>query len=529
MKRRRLASTPSAPTSCRREGRHGARRRHHFSSLSAVLDSLKVNDEEKVGVSIVERAIEEPLRSIAERRLGRLGGARQGAQAKVARFDAATEEYEDLVEVRGHRSDQGVRRRAAERRLGRRVAADHRGDRDEKPEAGGAGALSGVLDTNASFDDAALGRPGAASSRLGRRLQARFADRFGRRVDHERRSSASKHRPRSATERREPAPAPPRSGRRQTRERAQAPGFRAAICAAVACRARRGARASLAGLPNGSTGAGYDPFGFDEDVTALPAHGGRVPLLVSRGGSGLEHVPAEGAVFVVADHAGDAFALGRSDDRHGASARGGDAEFGSRPRPVLLADDPLLVDESWPSRSSSGRPSPPSSSSTSEDRHGVSGGGARLRQSCTKAYQLQRFGLGFMRLALEHRVPILPVGIISSEEQSPGLADRQWLRRLVGAPAFPITVTMPWLRSRSASYRCREVSPDVRAVDELFQGDFDADDAELQPKVDQAEEQDQPLDHQALQAQGLSVLLSSGPRDHSRFLASTSPAIARSS
>ena len=30
----------------------------------------------------------------------------------------------------------------------------------------------------------------------------------------------------------------------------------------------------------------------------------------------------------------------------------------------------------------------------------------------SKAYRLQRFGLGFMRLALEHHVPILPVGVV---------------------------------------------------------------------------------------------------------------------
>ena len=35
-------------------------------------------------------------------------------------------------------------------------------------------------------------------------------------------------------------------------------------------------------------------------------------------------------------------------------------------------------------------------------------------------YQLQRFGLGFMRLALETQTPIVPVGIVGSEEQSPG-------------------------------------------------------------------------------------------------------------
>jgi 1-acyl-sn-glycerol-3-phosphate acyltransferase len=63
----------------------------------------------------------------------------------------------------------------------------------------------------------------------------------------------------------------------------------------------------------------------------------------------------------------------------------------------------------------------------------------------SKRYQLQRFGLGFMRLALETETPIVPVGIVGSEEQSPAFADVKWLGRLVGSPAFPITPLFPWL------------------------------------------------------------------------------------
>ncbi len=60
-------------------------------------------------------------------------------------------------------------------------------------------------------------------------------------------------------------------------------------------------------------------------------------------------------------------------------------------------------------------------------------------------YRLQRFGLGFMRLALETETPIVPVGIVGSEEQQPGLANLEGLGRMLGMPAFPITPTFPWL------------------------------------------------------------------------------------
>jgi 1-acyl-sn-glycerol-3-phosphate acyltransferase len=60
-------------------------------------------------------------------------------------------------------------------------------------------------------------------------------------------------------------------------------------------------------------------------------------------------------------------------------------------------------------------------------------------------YKLQRFGTGFLRLALEAQTPIVPVAVIGSEEQQPGLANWKALGRLLGMPAFPVTPTFPWL------------------------------------------------------------------------------------
>ncbi len=61
------------------------------------------------------------------------------------------------------------------------------------------------------------------------------------------------------------------------------------------------------------------------------------------------------------------------------------------------------------------------------------------------AYQLQEFGLGFMRLALETGAPIVPFAVVGSEEQAPAIANLRSLGRLLGMPAFPITLTWPWL------------------------------------------------------------------------------------
>jgi 1-acyl-sn-glycerol-3-phosphate acyltransferase len=68
-----------------------------------------------------------------------------------------------------------------------------------------------------------------------------------------------------------------------------------------------------------------------------------------------------------------------------------------------------------------------------------------LNKLFTQRYRLQKFGLGFMRLALETDTPIIPAAVVGSEEQAPAIANVKPLARLIRAPAFPITLTFPWL------------------------------------------------------------------------------------
>lgn len=94
----------------------------------------------------------------------------------------------------------------------------------------------------------------------------------------------------------------------------------------------------------------------------------------------------------------------------------------------------------------------------------------------SEAYQLQNFGLGFMRLALETNAPIVPIAVIGAEEQAPSLANIRPLAKLLGFPAFPLTpqglpIPLP------TKYRLYFGEP-LR-----FTGSPDDDDTELQKKV----------------------------------------------
>ena len=111
--------------------------------------------------------------------------------------------------------------------------------------------------------------------------------------------------------------------------------------------------------------------------------------------------------------------------------------------------------------------------------------GARgISKTWDKRYQLQDFGLGFMRLALESGAPIVPVAVIGAEEQAPALHNATSLAKLIGAPSFPITPTFPWLPlvgllPYPVKYRLWYGDPIH------FSGDPDDDDQVIAGKVDE--------------------------------------------
>jgi 1-acyl-sn-glycerol-3-phosphate acyltransferase len=106
-------------------------------------------------------------------------------------------------------------------------------------------------------------------------------------------------------------------------------------------------------------------------------------------------------------------------------------------------------------------------------------------------YQLQEFGLGFMRLALETNTPIVPVAVIGGEEQAPALMNLKSLAKLLGMPALPLTPTLlplP-LPSRYTLYFGDPLT---------FEGRADDEDAELDKKVRTVKSELQSMINQGL-------------------------------
>jgi 1-acyl-sn-glycerol-3-phosphate acyltransferase len=117
----------------------------------------------------------------------------------------------------------------------------------------------------------------------------------------------------------------------------------------------------------------------------------------------------------------------------------------------------------------------------------------------SKRYQLQRFGLGFMRLALETDTPIVPVGIVGGEEQSPLLADLKWLGRAINSPSFPVTPLFPWLGLLGflplpVKFRLHFGEP-LR-----FEGEAHEDDAAIEARVEVVKERIRALVAEGLRA-----------------------------
>ncbi len=225
---------------------------------------------------------------------------------------------------------------------------------------------------------------------------------------------------------------------------------------------------------------GFDPFGFDPD-TARYALAGAALLHRRYFRSevfGIENVPT-GRALVIANHSGQvpvdglligsALMLDAEPPRFGRSMvekwsatlpfvsflfpRCGQVVGApENARRLLLQDETLVV---FP-----------------EGARGIS-------KTFDRRYQLTEFGLGFMRLALETKTPIIPTAVIGGEEQYVSVADIKPLAKLLGMPALPILPQLlsGFIAPLPTRYRLYFGEPIY------FDGDPDDDDSVIEEKV----------------------------------------------
>jgi len=241
----------------------------------------------------------------------------------------------------------------------------------------------------------------------------------------------------------------------------------------------------IARIPTRLNEYGYDPFGFDPSyarplllaMTLIYRHWFRVET------RGIERVPP-GRVLLIANHAGNTFAWD-------GTMLGMALFLGAEPPRMVrgmaeyyLPQIPFFNVFMHRMGSVVGTPANCAHLLEQEEAIMVFPEGQRgFVKTYRQRYRLQRFGLGFMRLALETGTSIVPVGIVGGEEQSPGLANVRPLGRLIGAPAFPITIGFPWLGA--AGFLPLPVKFRIHFGEPLrFEGDSADDDATIEKKVD---------------------------------------------
>lgn len=107
-------------------------------------------------------------------------------------------------------------------------------------------------------------------------------------------------------------------------------------------------------------------------------------------------------------------------------------------------------------------------------------GSRGISKTWNERYQLQEFGLGFMRLALATNTPIVPIGVVGAEEQIPTFYNAKRLASLLRMPALPISPTL--IFPLPVRYRINFGEP------LYFEGDPDEEDRVIRAKVQQVKD-----------------------------------------
>lgn len=198
-------------------------------------------------------------------------------------------------------------------------------------------------------------------------------------------------------------------------------------------------------VPKKLGSGGYDAWGFSKEMTKI----GFRPVKWLHDNyfrvetKGIENVPAEGRVLIIANHAGqlplDGVMIGAS-----IALRDKAPRFCRAMIERFFPTVPYLGNLMNGVGAVIGDPVNCEKMLDREEAvivfpEGIRGSGKPYE----KRYQLQHFGNGFMHLAINHNTPIVPVGVVGSEETMPSLGNLKPLAKMLGVPYIPIGPLLP--------------------------------------------------------------------------------------
>lgn len=198
----------------------------------------------------------------------------------------------------------------------------------------------------------------------------------------------------------------------------------------------------LTRFPNKVGSYGYDPWGFN--INGIKPFVGAGKFFFENyfrvETHGLENIPAQGRCLVIANHSGqlplDAMMLGYAmvtNDHAPRAAKGMYERF--VPQVPFISS----IFSQW--GGTVGDPENCIKMLEKEEAVIVFPEGARgISKPFSKRYQLQRFGLGFMYMALQTKSPIIPVGIVGCEESIINFGNMDRLQKLIKFPAAPMLI-----------------------------------------------------------------------------------------